>query len=126
MKTMNTLNKKSNSIAKQLESLTASEVKTVLSKVIEQYNAAHTVSLESKKETEHKTEKKQTAVKGIYQLKKPLVEQYSLTGDLIARHKDMSSAARQLGNACKMMAISNCIHGRQNTAYGYIWKYAKK
>ena len=48
------------------------------------------------------------------------VNQYDLSGVLVASYANMYEAARKLG--VTPGCISNCIHGRAPTACGYIWK----
>lgn len=49
--------------------------------------------------------------------------QYSLTGELLAVHDSLTEATKVLGKKSSG-TISNCLRGRQKTAYGYLWKYA--
>lgn len=64
-------------------------------------------------------------------LSKRAVEQYDAnTGALIKRHESVYAAANAHdaspgARATLMTAIVNCCKGRQKTAYGFKWKYAK-
>lgn len=50
-----------------------------------------------------------------------VVLQFSTEGELIKEWPSASEIQRQLG--FKYQSISKCCHNRQNTAYGYIWKF---
>ena len=49
------------------------------------------------------------------------VEQYDLSGNLIATWKSTHEIQRQLGFDCGN--ISSCCRGKYKTMYGFIWKY---
>jgi hypothetical protein len=49
------------------------------------------------------------------------VLQYSLNGDLIARWRTISEAARSIG--ASVQAISRCCNGVVKTSMNYIWKF---
>ena len=54
------------------------------------------------------------------------VEQYSLDGVYLATYKSIEEAGRSL-NRKKYGSISKCLRDeKQQTAYGFIWKYADK
>lgn len=50
------------------------------------------------------------------------IVQYSLDYEFIAIYESLSEAAHAV-NSKHETPISNCLHGRAMTAYGYIWKY---
>lgn len=52
------------------------------------------------------------------------VEMLSIDGDVIAIYKSISAAARAVGK--DMGAISRACRSRDNSAYGYLWRYAVK
>lgn len=50
------------------------------------------------------------------------VEQYTKDGEFVAKYRTSSEAEKITGIAGP--CIRNCIHGKANTAGGYIWKLA--
>lgn len=56
---------------------------------------------------------------------RPKVLCYSLDGDLIKTYDCLNDAAMDMGGKYKKSSIANCIHGVNNTALGYKWKYVK-
>lgn len=54
-----------------------------------------------------------------------MVEQYSLDGKYIQTFSSCREAARSIG-APYHVGINSCCLGKQKTAYGFKWKYAKE
>lgn len=50
------------------------------------------------------------------------VAQYSSKGELIAVYNTIAEANEALGHNAKNRNISNCVGGRQETAWGYYWR----
>mgnify|MGYP000066500154 CR=1 FL=1 len=50
------------------------------------------------------------------------VYQFSLDGDLIKKWNSILEALQALGKNIKSSSISECLSGRNKTAYGFIWK----
>lgn len=50
------------------------------------------------------------------------IGQYSPSGELIKIHDCIADANVEMGKARNNACISNVIHGRRPSAYGYIWK----
>ena len=55
---------------------------------------------------------------------KPIL-QYSLDGILIKEHKSITNALLELGKKVSNCCITSCLKGRQQTAFGFKWKYKK-
>lgn len=53
------------------------------------------------------------------------VEQWSLQGTHLMTHVSVGAAARHIENEKGRSNIGACCRGRQQTAYGYVWKYTK-
>jgi len=54
--------------------------------------------------------------------KQQQINQYLLTGEFVQAHISLNAAAKSL-NKKSSGTISNALMGKQNTAYGYLWKY---
>jgi hypothetical protein len=54
--------------------------------------------------------------------KKPVV-QLSITGEEIARHESLKTAAKAIGGKAHPAAISMCCRGMLQTSYGYVWRF---
>lgn len=52
-----------------------------------------------------------------------LIEQYSLSGELLATYKSMSHAFRETG--ISIQNISYCANDKQPQAMGFIWRFVK-
>ena len=50
------------------------------------------------------------------------VDQFSLDGEYIATYENCTAAGKAIGHNFK--SINDCCHGRQKTAYGYMWKFS--
>lgn len=57
----------------------------------------------------------------IWELNKKEVLQYDIWGNLVAKWNSIGEASAQLN--IKIGRISECLHGKQPTAGGYIWKF---
>lgn len=53
---------------------------------------------------------------------KKAIIQYDLEMNFIAEYTSLSNAYRALGKTC-CSSICNCLKGKYNTAYGFIWRY---
>ena len=53
-----------------------------------------------------------------------LVNQYDLDGNYIATYNSIRDATESCGRDRKSACIWAVLNNRQNTAYGYKWKYA--
>lgn len=61
----------------------------------------------------------------IRETKKKKINQYDLQGNFIKQWNSMSEATNYFSKSSSG-AISNCCSGRNKTAYGYKWEYAKE
>jgi hypothetical protein len=67
--------------------------------------------------------------KDFYQSKKwvksqqKIIYQFDLKGNFIRKWESLKQAS--LYNNCNYIGISHCLHQRQKTAYGYIWRFEK-
>lgn len=64
---------------------------------------------------EHKDAISKSAKKEVYQ--------FSLDGKLIRKWNSIKEALTSLNKSVKSSSISECLSGRNKTAYGYIWKF---
>ena len=51
------------------------------------------------------------------------VNMFSINGQYIRTYDSIMAAARSFGNINKRVSIKKCCQGKQNTAFGYKWKY---
>lgn len=54
---------------------------------------------------------------------KPVIQIDFDTNEIIQRYESVSQAGSQFGKQCSRVAITNCLNGKTETAYGYKWKY---
>lgn len=51
------------------------------------------------------------------------VQQFDMSGNLIAEYDGVNSAAKHIGKPNDATAITKCCSGKHKTAYGFIWRY---
>ena len=94
-------------------------------KMSESHKGQSTAWLTGRKASEETKRKMSEGRKGSKNSRARQVQQYDLSGNLIAVHECMQDAVKLLG-VNKSSHISQCCSGQRKTAYGYMWSYGKE